>query len=66
MTGDEARAIRRHLGLSAPQVAEYVGSNESSVYRWEWRKLEYVPRYYALALRYMLELQRRQARVRES
>lgn len=59
MTGNEARAIRRHLGLSAPQVARFVGTNESSIYRWEWRKDQFVPPMYALALRYMLEWPRR-------
>jgi DNA-binding transcriptional regulator YiaG len=59
MTGDEARAVRRHLGLSARQVARFVGTNESSIYRWEWRGAELVPPMYAIALRYMLEWPRR-------
>jgi predicted transcriptional regulator len=59
MTGDEARALRRQLGLSARQVAHFMGTNESSIYRWEWRHLEPVPPMYALALRYMFEWPRR-------
>jgi DNA-binding transcriptional regulator YiaG len=59
MTGNEARAIRRHLGLSASQLAQFMGTNSSSIYRWEWRKTEFVPPMYALALRYMLEWPRR-------
>lgn len=59
MTGNEARAIRRHLGLSARQVAEFLDLNESSVYRFEWRRAEFVPAWYAVALRYMLEWPRR-------
>jgi hypothetical protein len=59
MTGDEARAIRRHLHLSARQVADFLGLNESSIYRWEWRHDDVVPPYYAIALRYMLEWPRR-------
>jgi len=46
--------------MSARQVAEFLGLNESSIYRWEWRESEPVPRYYAVALRYgLLEWPRR-------
>jgi DNA-binding transcriptional regulator YiaG len=55
MSGNEARAVRRALKLSARQIAQFVGTNESSIYRWEWRRAEAVPPMYALALRYMLE-----------
>jgi DNA-binding transcriptional regulator YiaG len=51
MTGDEARALRRGLGLSARALAIEVGTNESSVYRWEWRREREVPRMFARAVR---------------
>jgi len=55
MTGNEARAIRRSLGLSAREIGLVLGTNESSIYRWEWRERQYVPRYYAAALHHLLE-----------
>lgn len=61
MTGDEARAIRVGLGLSARQVAEECGTTESSIYRWEWRRDQAVPRMYERALRDLVrEVRRRQ------
>ena len=51
MTGDEARAIRRGIGLSAHQVGLEMGVDESSVYRWEHRGSHAVPRMYMRALR---------------
>lgn len=51
MTGNEARALRRGLGLSARALAVEVGTNESSIYRWEWRREREVPRMFARALR---------------
>jgi len=54
MSGAEARAIRTHLGKSAREMAEIMGLNPSSIYRWEWRTLDAVPRYYAVALRGVL------------
>lgn len=61
MTGDEARAIRIGLGLSARQVAEECGTTESSIYRWEWRRDQSVPRMYERALRDLVrEVRRRQ------
>jgi len=59
MTGDEARTLRQGLGLSARRLAEAVGSNESSVYRWEWRREKPVPRMYELALQHLVYLHRR-------
>jgi len=56
MTGYEARALRRGIGLSARDVAEQLGTNESTVYRWEWRKDRSVPRMYAGALRDLVRL----------
>lgn len=55
MTGNEARAIRRSLRLSAREMGLVLGTNESSIYRWEWRKREYIPRHYAVALHHFLE-----------
>lgn len=51
MTGDEARAVRRGLKLSARRVGEEVGSTESSIYRWEQRRGGAVPKMYERALR---------------
>jgi DNA-binding transcriptional regulator YiaG len=54
MTGNEARALRLGMSLSARALALLVGTNESSIYRWEWRKQREVPRMYALALRMLV------------
>jgi len=51
MTGDEARAVRRGLKLSARKVGEEVGTTESTIYRWEQRHEKPVPRMYERALR---------------
>src|SRR5262245_47405855 len=62
MTGDEARALRMGLGMSAREVAEAVGTTESTVYRFEWRHDHSVPRMYALALKQVLQEMRRRER----
>ncbi len=54
MNGDEARAVRRGMGMSARELGELVGVDESSIYRWEKRGAGRVPRMYALALRALL------------
>ena len=59
MTGDEARALRRGMRLSARLLALEVGTNESSVYRWERRGSHEVPRMYAYALLYVVQLRSR-------
>jgi DNA-binding transcriptional regulator YiaG len=51
MTGHEARAIRVGMGLSRRVLAEELGINESSIYRWEHRGDREVPRMYMRALR---------------
>ena len=58
MTGSEARAIRRGLRLSARALAQEIGTNESSIYRWERREHHEVPRMYAYALLYLVTLRR--------
>jgi len=58
MTGAEARAIRQSLRLSARALAQEIGTNESSIYRWERRDYHEVPRMYAYALLYLLSLRR--------
>ena len=62
MTGDEARALRQGIGFSARQVAEELGTTESTVYRFEWRRDGEVPRMYARALRDLVREVRRHAR----
>jgi hypothetical protein len=61
MTGTQARANRGYLGWSSRQLAEELEMNESSVYRYEWRRDELVPRHYAWAMMGLLsgELKRR-------
>lgn len=54
MTGDEARTIRRGLKMSARQLAEAVGTTESSIYRWELRHTRPVPLMFEKALRYVV------------
>lgn len=54
MTGDEARAIRRGLRMSARQLAEAVGTTESTIYRWELRRARFVPVMFERALRYVV------------
>lgn len=55
MTGNEARALRLGLGLSARALAVEIGTNESSIYRWEWRRDREVPRMFAYALQYLVQ-----------
>jgi len=62
MTGDEARALRRTMRMSARALAEKIGTNESSIYRWEWRRDHAVPRMYEHALRHVFWEYRRDQR----
>jgi DNA-binding transcriptional regulator YiaG len=54
MTGREARAIREGMRLSRRVLAQELGTNESSIYRWERRGDREVPRMYMRALRDVL------------
>jgi DNA-binding transcriptional regulator YiaG len=54
MTGNEARAIRDGMRLSRRALAQELGTNESSIYRWERRGDHEVPRMYMRALRDLL------------
>jgi DNA-directed RNA polymerase specialized sigma24 family protein len=54
--------MRRGLKLSAREVAEECGITESSVYRWEWRGEQAVPRLYERALRDLVRDVRRRQR----
>jgi DNA-binding transcriptional regulator YiaG len=54
MIGHEARAIREGMRLSRRALAQQVGTNESSIYRWERRGDREVPRMYTRALRDVL------------
>jgi DNA-binding transcriptional regulator YiaG len=54
MTGHEARAIREGMRLSRRALAHELGTNESSIYRWERRGDREVPRMYMRALRDVL------------
>ena len=61
MSGDAARTLRQGLGMSARALAQELGTNESSVYRWEWRRERPVPKMYEYALLYLVRLRRRRA-----
>jgi DNA-binding transcriptional regulator YiaG len=65
MTGREARAIREGMRLSRRKVALELGTNESSVYRWEMRGDREVPRMYARALRDLLRERSQAGRERD-
>ena len=54
MTGDEARVIRNGMRLSAAKLAVLIGTDRSTVYRFEKRGDREVPRMYAHALRNVL------------
>jgi DNA-binding transcriptional regulator YiaG len=56
MTGDEARTVRRGLRLSARQLAEILGTTESSIYRWELRHERAVPLMFEHALLHVVSL----------
>lgn len=54
MTGDEAKALRQGLGMSAREVSEELGTTESSIYRWERRRARHVPKLYEKALLWLV------------
>jgi transcriptional regulator with XRE-family HTH domain len=54
MTGDEARALRQGLRLSARELALELGVSAKAIYRWEKREQREVPRMYSYALRYVV------------
>jgi DNA-binding transcriptional regulator YiaG len=58
MTGHEARAIREGMRLSRRALAQELGTNESSIYRWEKRGDREVPRMFMRALRDVLRERR--------
>ena len=62
MTGDEARALRRGLRLSARELALELGVSTKAVYRWEKRGQHSVPRMYAFALLYVVNQRAQRSR----
>jgi transcriptional regulator with XRE-family HTH domain len=52
--GHQARAVRAGMRLSRRALAQELGTNESSIYRWERRGDREVPRMYMRALRDVL------------
>ena len=53
-TGHEARTLREGMRLSRRVLAQELGINESSIYRWEHRGDREVPRMFMRALRDVL------------